>query len=143
MHKESIIFKKAKKSFRNIICIIVTCVLALSIYIGVKISKDPSFVDNVRRSIRTDEYFVKIEHDGVIEENKDNSPWIYKYDTTAYNKKGHPIKVSFYANKNLKKNAYICVYVVGTGVKQETYGVDSFEEVNENNVPELAKENLK
>lgn len=135
--------KTGKKIFINIICIMVTCVLALSIYIGIKINKDTFFADNLRRSIRTDEYFVKIEHDGIMEDNKENRPWIYKYNTTAYNKKGHPIKVSFYANKNLKKNSYICIYVVGTGVKQETYEVDSFEEVNENNVPELARENLK
>lgn len=134
--------KKENKIFKNLICIIVIGILLLSVYLGVKINKDPSFLDNVRTSIRTDEYFVKIEQDGVMEKNNDNDPWIYKYDTTAYNKKGQPIKVSFYANKNLKKGAYICVHVGGTGDKKDIYGIDSFEEVNSNNLPKLAKDKL-
>lgn len=136
--------KKENKILKNLICIIVIGILSLSVYLGVKINKDPSFLGNVRTSIRTDEYFVKIEQDGVIEKNKDNDndPWIYKYDTTAYNKKGQPIKVSFYANKNLKKGAYICVHVGGTGDKKDIYGIDSFEEVNSNNLTKLAKDKL-
>ena len=134
--------KKEKNYFKNLICIIVIGILTLGIYMGVKINKDPSFLDEMRTSIRTGKYFVKIEQDGVIENNKENNPWIYKYETTAYNKKGKSIKVSFYADKNLKKGAYICVNVGGTGEKKDIYGIDSFEEININDVPKLAKDKL-
>jgi uncharacterized protein (TIGR01655 family) len=134
--------EKRNNSFKNLICVIFIGILALGVYIGVRINTDPSFIDTIRTSIRTDKYFVKIEQDGKVEKNKGNNPWIYKYETTAYNKRGESIKVSFYADKNFKKGAYICVHVLGTGEKKDVYDVDSFEEVNINNVPKLTKDKL-
>lgn len=63
--------KKEKNYFKNLICIIIIGILTLGIYMGVKINKDPFFLDEMRTSIRTDKYFVKIEQDGEIENNKE------------------------------------------------------------------------
>lgn len=134
--------KKKYNNFKKLISIIAIVILTGIIYMGVKINKDPYFINNIRTSLRTNEYFIKIEKDAVIEENKEDNPWIYKYETTAYNKKGEAINVSFYANKNLKKGAYICVHVGDTKNQKSIYGVDSFEEVNINNVPKQAKDKL-
>lgn len=131
-----------KEKSKNIIFISIIGVLILSIYLGIKMNKDPNFIDNVRRYIRTDEYFVKIEQNGLIEKPKDRSPWIYRYETNAYNKKGDQIKVSFYANKNLEKNTYLCVYVEGSGERKDVYEIDSFEKITKDKLPKLAYEKL-
>lgn len=134
--------KKEKNLLKKIIIIIFFTLLIMFTYAGIKIKADPSLSIKLRTEIRTKKYFLKVKNDAIIEDSKDESPWIYRYDVNAYSKEGESIKVSFYANKNLRKGAYICVYVLGSESKDNVYGVDTYEEVQESNVPKLAKEKI-
>ncbi|CEN83573.1 YxeA family protein [Paraclostridium sordellii] len=136
-----------KKEYRNLKKFIgISCmvIVVLVIFTGIKINSDPLFLDKIRTSILTDEYFTKIEKDGVVDKDreKEDSTWKYKYDIQAYNKDGKAIKVSFYAEKNLRKGAYLKLNVQGGKDKNGVYSISSYEEVNETSLPSVVKEKL-
>ena len=118
--------KKEYRTLKKFIGISCMVIVVLVIFTGIKINSDPLFLDKIRTSILTDEYFTKIEKDGVVDKDreKEDSTWKYKYDIQAYNKNGKAIKVSFYAEKNLRKGAYLKL------------------KVNETSLPSVVKEKL-
>lgn len=87
-----------------------------------------------------EQYYVKITTDGAIEkETLDNGKvyetyWYKAYK--AYNEEGKEISVDFSAQKNLRHDAYLRVYY------KESKGITSYEEVQENEVPKKALEQL-
>ncbi|GAA0104706.1 hypothetical protein UT300013_13290 [Paraclostridium sordellii] len=114
------------------------------IFTGIKINSGPLFLDKIRTSILTDEYFTKIEKAGVVDKNreKEDITWKYKYDIQDYNKDEKSIKVSFYAEKNLRKGAYLKLNVQGGKDKKGVYSISSYEKVNETSLPSVVKKKL-
>lgn len=89
--------------------------------------------------INTSEYYVQITQDGVVTESKASDGKIYKdynYSLEGINKEGEKKTLDFFAQKNLRKDAYLKVYVKDSGVS-------SYDEVQYDDLPEKAKAFLK
>ncbi|TAN67301.1 DUF1093 domain-containing protein [Paraclostridium sordellii 8483] len=52
------------------------------------------------------------------------------------------MKVSFYAEKNLRKGAYLKLNVQGGKDKNGVYSISRYEEVNETSLPSVVKKKL-
>lgn len=124
------------KKKNKIICSILGIFLVAFISLMV-ISK---FNHSLMERFGTSEYFVQINTDGKLEPSRDL--WPYYYETNAYNKDGDEIKVRFYAEKNLRKGAYLSLAVLGDKDKNDIHDIRLYEEVNPNQVPSIAKGDL-
>ncbi|HAP15385.1 MULTISPECIES: YxeA family protein [Lactococcus] len=85
------------------------------------------------------ERYVKITEDGrkkVIKADSGERFTDYEYEMTAYDKKGDEKEVSFTAQHNLRKNAYLKL------IDNKVKGITSWEEVQEKDLPSKAKEKL-
>lgn len=86
-------------------------------------------------------YYVQITEDGVLETTKLESGEImklYEYKMNAINKDGENKELEFSANKNLKQEAYLKIYV-----KKGTSTVTSYDEVALKDLPEKVEKALK
>lgn len=124
------------KKKNKIICSILGIFLVAFISLMVIAKINPSLMER----FRTSEYFVQINTDGKLEPSRDL--WPYYYETNAYNKDGDEIKVRFYAEKNLRKGAYLSLAVLGDKDKNDIHDIRLYEEVNPNQVPSIAKGDL-
>lgn len=106
----------------------------LIILVGINI-----FLKNVNLNrIGAQEYYVQINQDGKrIEDKSDNGKKYvsYEYALKGFNAKGNEKKLIFKANKTLRKDAYLRIYVKGSEVS-------SYQEVQANELPEKAKHKL-
>jgi len=97
------------------------------------------FIQNVNvNRFGTDHYYVQIQDSGKKIEGKSDSGEIYvHYDYTmkGFDKDGKEKTFTFSANKDLRKQAYLLVYLKGEEVK-------SYKEVQANELPEKAKQKL-
>ncbi|WP_429788322.1 YxeA family protein [Bacillus tropicus] len=90
--------------------------------------------------IGTEKYYVQINVDGKEEEAKSSDGEImgknYTYKLVGYDKEGKEKKLDFFAQKNLRKDAFLLVYY------SEEKGVKSWEEVKKDELPVKVKEKL-
>ncbi|GGE67828.1 YxeA family protein [Priestia taiwanensis] len=83
-------------------------------------------MDRVNPFIDMDEYYVLLKEDG---KKLDEKQW--EYELTGYNKDGDKQEFVLLTSRDLRKDAYLKVFVKGRNGK-------SFVEVQENEVPEKA-----
>ncbi|MDM5190581.1 YxeA family protein [Bacillus sp. DX4.1] len=86
-----------------------------------------------------DSYYVQITVDGKEKKGKaDNGePYTnYEYKTSGFDEDGKEKTMEFNANKNLRKEAFLCVYY------SDKKGVTSWEEVKKEDIPAKVKEKL-
>lgn len=97
------------------------------------------FLQNVNLNrIGTQQYYVQINQDGTrMEYKSDNGQKYvsYEYALKGFDAKGNEKELTFTANKNLRKDAYLRIYVKGSGVS-------SYQEVQVDELPETAKHKL-
>ena len=90
---------------------------------------------NINR-INTNHFYVQITEDGVKTEEKLSSGEIfiqYEYSLDGYNKKGDKQKLDFTAAKQLRKDAYLQLFV------NDENTVKSYQEVKLEEIPEKAQ----
>lgn len=90
--------------------------------------------------INKDTYYVQVTTDGEVEEFKLNTGEIaqtYWYELPSYDESGKEQTLKFSATKNLRKAAYLKLYVKGG--KE----VSSYDEVQFDEIPTKAQEKLK
>ncbi|MBC1470337.1 YxeA family protein [Listeria seeligeri] len=85
------------------------------------------------KQLNAEEYYVKITQDG---EKTSEGAFNYSYNLPAYNKDGEEKRISFTADKNLRKGAYLKLYY------KPIKGVTTFEEVSQDKLPSKAADKL-
>jgi len=97
------------------------------------------FIQNVNiNRLGADSYFVQIQDSGKKMEDKSDNGKIftyYEYTMKGFNEDGKEKTFTFTAQKDLRKQAYLRVYLKGDKVS-------SYQEVQANELPEKAKQNL-
>ncbi|GIO96989.1 MULTISPECIES: YxeA family protein [Paenibacillus] len=96
------------------------------------------FIQNVNiNRFGTDQYYVQIQDGTKVEDKTDNGEKYiyYEYTLEGFNKEGNAKTLTFRANKELRKEAYLRLYV-------KEKGVSSYQEVQANELPEPAKVKL-
>lgn len=91
--------------------------------------------------LNKDVYYLQIKEDGVLEKTTLENGEVmkrYNYELHAINDEGKEEELSFSAHKNLKKLAYLKMYV-----KKDTTSVTSYDEVNKEDIPVNALEKIK
>lgn len=86
-----------------------------------------------------DQYYTQIIGEGKILKNKDNNGVTYvsyEYNLPGVNKDGQEKALTFTAQKQLRKNAYLTLFV------KEDKGVTSYQEVSKEDIPQKASEKL-
>ncbi|MBQ0140736.1 MAG: YxeA family protein [Kurthia sp.] len=119
---------------KKIIGIFVTVVLVLGI-VGYALAT----VDFNR--LNKESYYLQITEDGVLETTKLTSGEImkrYNYELNAVNEEGKEKALGFSAAKNLKKSAYLKLYV-----KKGTTTVTSYDEVAKKDIPSNVMKKIK
>lgn len=95
------------------------------------------------KEIGTSKYYVQINKDGNKEyDGKYNGEDIYSYkynNVKDYNSKGKKIDVKFFADKNLRKKAFLLVKVKDVKDNEEN-DIISYEEVKQSELPKKVKE---
>lgn len=90
--------------------------------------------------INKDTYYVQVTTDGELEEYKLNTGKIaetYWYELPSYDESGKEQTLKFSAIKNLRKDAYLKLYV------KDGNEVSSYDEVQFDEIPKKAQEKLK
>lgn len=90
--------------------------------------------------MNADNYYVHITEDGVKEVGKASDGKVYEtyhYNLESVNAKGETKTVEFTASKNLRKDAYLMLYV------KEGKGVSSYDEVQLSDIPTEAQAKIK
>lgn len=97
------------------------------------------FIQNVNLNrIGAEQYYVQITQDGKRMEEKSDSGQkyvSYEYTLEGYDSNGKEKSLTFTAGKELRKNAYLRIYV-----KKDQ--VSSYQEVSASDLPEQAKQKL-
>lgn len=97
------------------------------------------FIQNVNLNrIGAQQYYVQITQDGKEMEDKSDSGQkyvSYEYTLQGFDSNGKEKSLTFTAGKELRKVAYLRIYVKGDGVS-------SYQEVKASELPELAKQKL-
>lgn len=124
--------KKKNKIICSILGIFIVAFISLIIIVKI----NPSFIER----FGTSEYFVQINTNGRLD--PDRKLWPYYYESTAYNKDGNETKVKFYAEKKLRKGAYLSLAVIGDPDNNDIHDIRLYEEVKPNQVPSKAKNAL-
>lgn len=85
----------------------------------------------------TESYYVQIQDGNRVEDKADNGEKYiyYEYNLEGFDKEGSAKTLTFRANKELRKEAYLRLYV-------KEKGVSSYQEVQANEIPEKAKMKL-
>jgi uncharacterized protein (TIGR01655 family) len=86
-----------------------------------------------------DEYYVQIQGEGkVIEDKIDNGEKIisYEYKLPAFDKNGRQKTLTFTAQKQLRENAYLRLFI------KDNKGVTSYQEVKKDELPKKVSEKL-
>lgn len=90
--------------------------------------------------VGTDKYYVQITTDGKKGVSKDQHGAVqgeeFEYNLTGFSEEGNEQLIEFKADKNLRKDAFLCVYY------SKDKGVKSWEEVKEKELPVKVKEKL-
>ncbi|KRG15744.1 uncharacterized protein (TIGR01655 family) [Lederbergia galactosidilyticus] len=81
-----------------------------------------------------EKYYVQVKGDG--DKKDDGRQDIYDYTLTGFNEDGEEATLEFFALKELRKDAYLILYY------KDKKGVTSYQEVNEEDIPEKALEKL-
>lgn len=118
-----------KKGYFGIGALLVLFVVALLVLMNVDFNR-----------INKDHYYLQITKDGEVEEYKLDSGEIgktYWYELPSYNEDGNEQTLKFSAQKNLRKGAYLKLYV------QDGKKVTSYNEVQFDEIPKKAQEKLK
>ncbi|PCL91679.1 YxeA family protein [Paenibacillus lautus] len=93
------------------------------------------FIQNVNMNrLGTDQYFVQVQEGTRVEDKSDNGEKYvyYQYNLEGFDKEGAAKTLTFTAHKELRKEAYLRVYVKKTGVS-------SYQEVQASELPGPAK----
>ncbi|WP_301169616.1 YxeA family protein [Brevibacillus nitrificans] len=92
---------------------------------------------NINR-IGAEKYYVQIKEGKKTEGRADSGEKItyYEYSLQGFDENGQEKTLSFTANKDLRKEAFLCLYVKNNGVV-------SYQEVAEGELPDQAKEKVK
>lgn len=86
-----------------------------------------------------DQYYTQIIGQGTENKNKANNGAIYvsyEYELPAYNQDGDEKELTFTAQKQLREEAYLKVYV------KNGKGVTSYQEVEKSDIPQKASDKL-
>lgn len=98
------------------------------------------FMKNVNLNrLGADEYYTQINGEGAKMEDKASDGTIYiryEYELPAYNKDGNQRTFTFTSSNQLRKNAYLLLFV------KDGKGVTSYQEVTAKDLPEKATEML-
>ncbi|MFE4354524.1 YxeA family protein [Peribacillus butanolivorans] len=98
------------------------------------------FIQNVNiNRLGADQYYVQIKEEGMRVEGKaDNGEEYisYEYKLSTVDKDGKEKELTFTAHKQLRLDAYLCLYV------KDEKGVTSWQEVKMEELPEKVKEKL-
>ncbi|WP_430534561.1 YxeA family protein [Listeria rocourtiae] len=89
--------------------------------------------------VGADTYYVKITTDGKVTKGQasDGKSYTnYNYSLQSYNENGEEKQLELIAQKNLRKGAYLEVFV------KEDKGVTSYEEIKQKDVPKKAADKL-
>ncbi|BAH42416.1 conserved hypothetical protein [Brevibacillus brevis NBRC 100599] len=116
-----------------------TTIIVLSVILALMIGA-VLLLQNVNfNRLGADEYYVQINKEGKKNEvTLDSGEKLVSYDYTlqGYNANGEEKALNFMAMKELRKDAYLCVFV------KEGKGVTSYQEVKVDELPDKAKEKL-
>ncbi|WP_144519499.1 YxeA family protein [Bacillus thuringiensis] len=93
-------------------------------------------LNNQINRIGKDSYYVQVNKDGIKDDTGGGKVEIYRYELPAYDEKGNEKTIQFTADKKLKKDALLRLYV-----KKEKE-VTAWEEVSIEKVPSKAKEKM-
>jgi len=97
------------------------------------------FIQNVNvNRLGAQQYYVQINQDGKKTEDKSDSGKkyvYYEYTIEGFDSNGKAKSLTFTAGKELRKDAYLRIYVKGNKVS-------SYQEVQANELPEQAKQKL-
>lgn len=102
-------------------------------------------LSEMKQKWNTEKMYVQIKKDAKIETVRaDNGETFtnYTYTLQAYDKEGKEKTVSFFATKNLRKDAFLLLYVKDDKDKDGNYNIGMYEEVKKEEIPEKAKEKL-
>lgn len=98
------------------------------------------FIQNVNiNRLGTDEYYVQISNSVNKTEDKTDSGQVYvqyEYQLSAFDKSGNKKEFTFTASKELRKDAYLMLFV------KDEKGVTSYEEVKKADIPKKALDQL-
>ncbi|MEC0243603.1 YxeA family protein [Paenibacillus dokdonensis] len=97
------------------------------------------FLQNVNfKRIGTEKYYVQIQEGKKTAGRADSGEKIkyYEYGLRGFDENGQEKTLSFTANKDLRKDAFLCLYVKNNGVV-------SYQEVSDGELPDQAKEKVK
>lgn len=114
---------------------ILTCVWIAAVFLGLLL-----FVQNVNfNRLGADVYYTQIQGQG--KEMKDSigmgETWVrYEYELPAVDTSGEQTTLSFTADKQLREQAYVRLYV------KKGKGVTSYQEVRQEELPEKVKDQL-
>ncbi|MDZ5609111.1 YxeA family protein [Bacillus pseudomycoides] len=94
----------------------------------------------MKQKLGKDKMYVHIMENGKeYEVEKGNPAWKrYEYNVMAYDKDGNKTSIKFDANKNLKLNAFLRVYVFDEPNSEGYKGISTYEEVQRNEIPKKA-----
>lgn len=99
------------------------------------------FIQNVNLNrLGADNYYLQIKAAGekIVDKSDNGQKFVsYKYSLPAYDKNGEEHTFTFNAQKQLRKGAYLNLFV------KKDKGVTSYQEVKLDEVPDKAKEKLK
>ncbi|MCC3688780.1 YxeA family protein [Bacillus cereus] len=93
-------------------------------------------LNNQINRIGKDSYYVQVTKEGTKEDTGGSKMEIYRYELPAYDEKGNEKTIKFTSDKQLKKDAFLRLYV-----KREKE-VTAWEEVSIEDVPSKAKEKM-
>jgi uncharacterized protein (TIGR01655 family) len=93
-------------------------------------------LNNQINRIGKDSYYVQVTKGGTKEDTGGSKMEIYRYELPAYDEKGNEKTIKFTSDKQLKKDAFLRLYV-----KKEKE-VTAWEEVSIKDVPSKAKEKM-
>lgn len=93
-------------------------------------------LNNQINRIGKDSYYVQVTKEGTKEDTGGSKMEIYRYELPAYDEKGNEKTIKFTSDKQLKKDAFLRLYV-----KKEKE-VTAWEEVSIEDVPSKAKEKM-
>ncbi|BBH22631.1 membrane protein [Paenibacillus baekrokdamisoli] len=97
------------------------------------------FIQNVNiNRIGAESYYAQINDGKKMEEKSDSGQKMvyYEYTLQGFDKKGQGKMLTFTASKELRKEAFLCLYV-------KSKGVSSYQEVKADELPDKVKEKLK
>ncbi|GAA0732358.1 YxeA family protein [Clostridium oceanicum] len=118
-------------------------IILFVIVLGFGIAEKNNFLEMKRWGER--KYYIQVKENGTKVNTKDkkgNPSYYYNYEkVAAYNKDGQKIEINYISSKNLKMNAYICVYVKFPR-KNKINTIQSYEEVAYEKLPQKVKGKL-